>query len=311
MKRKQYSEYLLQQQQPPFKRRREDYLPSSSTTPTTKRSVAALSGHYSSFEFSETTSHFFGHLLLLLSEEHSLDKSQIEVMNMWDFVFDGTTRKVIHSEFNHAIAQTNDRKVQLLMKYGLYRALTPSLEVVNLLSQCIIESMDLKEYRLIALYHNLRGFNLLTLEDYSQALVDFDRAISLVPNYIISMTNRAHAYNSLGYTTKAYDEYCKLIRILPFYSEYYIDRADILADSGDNVGAASDYTTAIELDPNDPVAYFNRAVVYQQMDLGIHALRDMSTANRLDPEEQDYSEKYSLLVNIATSASQDPLFIES
>ncbi|MES2538275.1 MAG: tetratricopeptide repeat protein [Pseudomonadota bacterium] len=80
------------------------------------------------------------------------------------------------------------------------------------------------------IYHN-RGLQMSYLGYFREALVDFDKALSLNPNHILS----------------------------------YNDRGATYLDLGDYPRALTDFNKTLELNPQFPRAYFGRALTYQAL----------------------------------------------
>jgi tetratricopeptide (TPR) repeat protein len=122
------------------------------------------------------------------------------------------------------------------------------------IAQNIPPKAKAQEYNRLATQKLLNG-------DYQGALIDYNRAIQLDPNY-------AKAYNSRG-TVKmigfkdypgALADYNRAIQLDPNLSAAYTSRGTLKAlESKDYRGALVEYNRAIELNPNDIDAYTSRA----------------------------------------------------
>lgn len=108
--------------------------------------------------------------------------------------------------------------------------------------------------------------------DYQGALVDYNHAIQLDPNYATAYANRG------GLKILAFKDYQgalvdlnRAIQVDPNSAQAYINRGGLKAVTfQDYQGALADLNRAIQLDPNDIDAYNNRAF------LKYHKLKDRS-----------------------------------
>lgn len=112
-------------------------------------------------------------------------------------------------------------------------------------------------------YNNLAD-NKAKQEDYSGAIVAYNKAIELDPTLTIA----------------------------------YIGRGDAKSDLNDNTGAIDDYSKVIEIDPDDAGAYYNRGAAKALLKDYKGALIDLSKAEKLG-----YSSTYiEITISIIQSA---------
>ena len=106
-------------------------------------------------------------------------------------------------------------------------------------------------------------------DDYQAAIEDYNKAITLVPNYAEAYYNRGNAYRLRGKGgdyQKAIEDYNKAITFVPDYAEapiIYNNRGLAKVRLNDYTGAINDYTKAIKLKLYYAEAYYNRGNAYR------------------------------------------------
>ena len=144
----------------------------------------------------------------------------------------------------------------------------------------------------IAIEHNpfitdayeVRGVARQNLGKNEQAIDDYDKALSMLPENRGIMFNKAMAQEEIKDYENAEKSYCDLLRAHPGFDNGYIGRARLRLVTGDTINAITDINRAIELNKNATNAYVLRADIsiktennYQQ------ALEDMNEAIKLQP----------------------------
>ncbi len=126
--------------------------------------------------------------------------------------------------------------------------------------------------------------------DYENARLMLQKAISLEPNFAIAWYNLSRLENELGETAIAIEHLNKAISIQENLSKAYFDRALILKSQGNNESAIEDYNKIIELNGEDYMeAYLNRGLTRKMLGDFDLALRDINIAIESFPE---YAELY-------------------
>ena len=96
-----------------------------------------------------------------------------------------------------------------------------------------------------AVQHYDRGTNLAEAGQYEQAIVEFDKAIELDPNYPKVYANRGLAYSSLGEYDKAIADYSKAIELDSNYAKAYYNRGLAYKSQGREAEAIADFQRVV------------------------------------------------------------------
>lgn len=132
-----------------------------------------------------------------------------------------------------------------------------------------------------------RGLCKLDLEDYSDAISDFDTAESKEFKEEVLYHMRAFAYYNKDDYSNAISDLDKAINLDSSESEFYSLRGDAKYSSDDNLGAQLDYTKALELNPKDGHSFrFRGLIKYYNQDYN-GALLDISKAFEVNNEDVD------------------------
>ncbi len=154
--------------------------------------------------------------------------------------------------------------------------------------------------------YNNRGNAKNSLGQHVDAINDYDQAIRLKPDLAVAYNNRGVAKDSLGQHVDAINDYDQAIRLKPDYAETYFNRGNAKISLGEHEDAINDYDQAIRLNPNSVEAYNNRGNA--KRDLGEHeeAFTDFDQAIRLKPDlARSYINRG--LANISLGQYQDAI----
>jgi tetratricopeptide (TPR) repeat protein len=135
--------------------------------------------------------------------------------------------------------------------------------------------------------YNSRGLAKDELNDHNGAIDDYNEAIRLHPNYAVAYYNRGDAKYNMSDHKGAIDDYNEAIRLDPNDALAYNNRGDAKSALNDHKGAIDDYNHAIRLDPNDALAYINRGIAKYDMNDKKGAIDDFNEAIRIDPNDAD------------------------
>lgn len=134
------------------------------------------------------------------------------------------------------------------------------------------------------LAYNDRGIAYKNKRDYDRAIADYNEVIRLEPRSAFAYNNLGNAYADKGDYERAMTNYNEAIRLDPAFAFAYNNRGLTYADKGDFDRAMADYDEAIRLDPNYADAYSNRGLAYKNMGDYSRAIADYSETIRLDPK---------------------------
>jgi tetratricopeptide (TPR) repeat protein len=127
------------------------------------------------------------------------------------------------------------------------------------------------------------GERLLRTARYSQAIVSFDRAISLKSDFPEAYTMRGRANISLGKPLVALPDFSQAIELRPRDPQAYLDRGSTHATLQEWQEALADFNRAIELDPKLAAAYNLRGSAVRAMGDARKSLVDFEQAVELLP----------------------------
>jgi len=111
----------------------------------------------------------------------------------------------------------------------------------------------------------LRGDSFSAIKEYDLAILDYDQAIRLNPEYAEAYNNRGYAYYWIGDATHAIADYSRSIELRPNYAYAYNNRGAAYMASGHPDQAINDLDRAINLQSDFPQAYINRGNAYLRL----------------------------------------------
>ncbi len=132
--------------------------------------------------------------------------------------------------------------------------------------------------------YNNRGDALVDEERYEEAILDFDKAIELLPKYAMAYYNRG----SLNQKQKKYEQalvdFNYAIRYRRDFDKAYNNRGTLYKETNRLDEAIVDYDRAISLNPDYHMAYNNRGSVYILQKQYQQAIGDLDKAIALKPD---------------------------
>lgn len=143
--------------------------------------------------------------------------------------------------------------------------------------------------------YNNRGAARVNQGDLDGAIADYDRAIELNPDYVLAYNNRGNARRIQGDLDRAIEDYTRAIELNPDDATAYNNRGIARRNQGDLDGAIEDYTRAIAINPDFAEAYHNRGTARSDLGNLEGALEDYSYAVRINPT---YTNSYWGLGNV-------------
>ena len=130
-----------------------------------------------------------------------------------------------------------------------------------------------------------RGKAKAGLGNHSDAIADYGTAIELKPDYSQAYAGRGLEKVELGKYTEAIKDYDKAIQLEPASAEFYVNRALAKDKSEQYAGAIADYDAAILLEPDNAEIYLSRGLVKVKLEHHADAIIDYDAAMRLKPED--------------------------
>jgi len=137
-------------------------------------------------------------------------------------------------------------------------------------------------------YYQNRGLAFIELEEYSNAINDFNEALIFDSTNPTLYFNRGYTEALSGNFEKAIKDYSKAILHDSANAKAYVNRGDIWSAVGDHQKAIFDFTSAISLNKRDELAYFNRANEFVKIGMFEQAFDDYSKAILLNPSYVEY-----------------------
>ena len=117
---------------------------------------------------------------------------------------------------------------------------------------------------------------------YHQAVADFDRAISLEPQFAVLYNSRALARHYLQDEKGAREDFTRAIEISPVFQEAFINRCSFYGSMGELGLAMADCQQAIKLGAETAALYHNLGMIYTQDGLLDLASKNFEKARALD-----------------------------
>jgi len=131
----------------------------------------------------------------------------------------------------------------------------------------------------------LEGFIKLDKEQYDAAIVDFDKALKLNPNYVMAYYRRGDAW-----LNKAITDFKRVLELDPdnFFTKLelfriYLDRGNVFYINKDYDRAISDFSKAIKINPKSYDAYVHRGSALNDKRDYDRAISDFSEAIKINP----------------------------
>lgn len=114
---------------------------------------------------------------------------------------------------------------------------------------------------------NARGVVYYELKEFQNALLDYEQALKVKPDYYRPYYNRAMLKVAQNDTEGALKDYAEAIRLEDKNAELFVNRGQLLAAMGQMDGALNDFDKAIVLDSKNALAYYNKGnIVFQKGD---------------------------------------------
>ena len=126
------------------------------------------------------------------------------------------------------------------------------------------------------------GMRLSELGRWTEAIAEFDAAISLDPEYAVAYSNRGRAFNKAGQPLRGLQDHIEAIKLRPDVSTFWYNRGNAYFDLAQYQRAIDDYDEAIRLNPEEGPAYISRAAAYNRLGRRDEAQDDLEKAGELE-----------------------------
>ncbi len=133
--------------------------------------------------------------------------------------------------------------------------------------------------------YNNRAIAKSEISNIYEAMLDYERAISLNPKYVVAYTNRGVTKFKFGDNQEAIINCDRAISLNPKFPNAYVARGDAKSALGDKQGAITDYDRAISVNPKYATAYISRGNIKYQLGNKQGAIIDLSKAAELLRQE--------------------------
>jgi len=128
-----------------------------------------------------------------------------------------------------------------------------------------------------------RGLAWAKKHEHDRAIADFTEAIHLDPEHAyLALNDRGNVYEEKGNNSQAIEDYDRAIGMRPDYAGGYYNRANVYNAAGDIDRAIADFGTAIRLKADFKDAYNNRGVLFLTKGEFDNAISDFNRVIRLD-----------------------------
>jgi tetratricopeptide (TPR) repeat protein len=144
-----------------------------------------------------------------------------------------------------------------------------------------------KEFAPLYIAYYMRGTAKYHVQNYQIAILDFDKAIELNPNFAAPYVNRGVSKKMLGRYQEAIQDFDQAIELQSDFSEAYLNRGISKKVLGRYQEAIQDFDQAIKLNPNHFLFYYYRGSTKFQLDQYVTAITDLDKAIELNPADAE------------------------
>jgi lipoprotein NlpI len=139
-----------------------------------------------------------------------------------------------------------------------------------------------------ATVHNLIGLRGVRLRNSASAIVQFSRALELVPTFPAALINRSFAYQMTGDYHQAAQDCTRAIELDPRNAMAFYNRGICAKALEDHDLAIADHSQAVALDPNYAAAFGELGVAFSCKHRHAEAIASFNRAIAIDPREPEY-----------------------
>ena len=132
--------------------------------------------------------------------------------------------------------------------------------------------------------YNDRGVVRSALGNFSEGITDFERALQINPQYFIAYVNLGIVRLNLNDNQQAITDFDRALKINSNFADAYFNRGKAYFNLGKKEKAIADYDRVLKINPNYAQAYDSRAIVRFRLGDKQGAIEDFSLALQLNPE---------------------------
>lgn len=138
----------------------------------------------------------------------------------------------------------------------------------------------------LAFIYHVRGIAYKDKGQIDRAIVDFDEAIRLKPNYTEVFSYRGLAYSQKGQNSQARKDTTEAIILSPYNSTAFFARGVVSFRNAQWYLAIEDFGYAIFNNPNDAVSFYFRARANEKINQRDEAIRDYKRAYEIGSRDE-------------------------
>ncbi|MBD2775306.1 serine/threonine-protein kinase [Iningainema tapete] len=176
-------------------------------------------------------------------------------------------------------AQVSDRLAEILdhmVQFHFAQRYQSASEVLDAVNSLSLTSLD---------WYN-RGQELYKLQSYEEAVIAFDQAIQIQPDYYQAWYNRGNALRGLKKNSQAIASYDQAIQIKRDLPEAWYSRGMVLYTWGRYDEAIESYDQAIQIKQDHPDTWYYRGMALYRIGRYILAIASFDQALSIEPDHQ-------------------------
>jgi eukaryotic-like serine/threonine-protein kinase len=257
-----------------------------------------------------------------LNEARRLAGTEEQTRQIDDF-----SRMLLEPDYDFATQPVHSNAAQslVLLRHGQYRQLKTRIEAVAVPERTLFEWVTLAQCETM-LGHPAAAYNHYTtalaitqhpsavlwaargrcaMEDRrnTEAIADFDEAITLDPDHVMAIVDRGLCYLRHGKLKLAHADIDRALELWPSHTRLYFVRAEIHRLAGRAELAVADRQTGLTTEPGDAISYVSRGMAYLNAGKVPEAKADFDRSVELSPKQ---TEAWMNLAVIAGEHQQKP-----
>jgi Tfp pilus assembly protein PilF len=143
------------------------------------------------------------------------------------------------------------------------------------------------------------GYERAQVARFSAAIILFQRALRLDPNYVAAHSSLGNTYLAEGNPQRAIQHFQKVIKLDPDHAEAHYNLGIIFSGLGQLAGAVKHYELALLVDPDNAQVHVNLGVAFLRLKENPKAFGHLKQAIEIEPElPEAHFNLASLLVSV-------------